>query len=205
MDIRSPFRHVRTRLYFTSESHIHSLINVLRWAHLCGPEGTIEPIVTPNMDEYFDSIERDYLTHIVIRMYENMDKPIDDEQRFRVEMLFTPGVQCDMYADPPPDNTPPMKQFMAVQHDRADNQEHTLSTFAEACMAVKAFGEKPTPSITPMLSSDNLHHAAAAYGGLLSTCTSANSNVSQLTPALSATSAAPRKSLEVNLAHSKSG
>eukprot|EP00965_Chrysotila_dentata_P193136 6175571-Pleurochrysis_carterae.AAC.1 len=30
-DVRSRQRHVRTRLYFTSESHIHSLFNVLRW------------------------------------------------------------------------------------------------------------------------------------------------------------------------------
>ena len=32
--INSPLRHVRTRIYFTSESHIHSLINVLRFCHL---------------------------------------------------------------------------------------------------------------------------------------------------------------------------
>ena len=32
-DVRSPLRHVRTRLYFTSESHIHSAFNVLRWGH----------------------------------------------------------------------------------------------------------------------------------------------------------------------------
>ncbi len=29
-DINSPLRHVRTRIYYTSESHIHSLVNVLR-------------------------------------------------------------------------------------------------------------------------------------------------------------------------------
>jgi len=32
-DINSPLRHVRTRIYFTSESHMHSLINVLRYCH----------------------------------------------------------------------------------------------------------------------------------------------------------------------------
>ncbi len=32
--INSPMRHVRTRIYYTSESHIHSLVNVLRFAHM---------------------------------------------------------------------------------------------------------------------------------------------------------------------------
>lgn len=36
--INSPLRHVRTRIYFTSESHIHSLVNVLRLCHLA-PHG----------------------------------------------------------------------------------------------------------------------------------------------------------------------
>jgi len=35
--VHSPFRHVRTRLYFTSESHLHSLLNVLQYAHLDTP------------------------------------------------------------------------------------------------------------------------------------------------------------------------
>lgn len=33
-DVGSPHRHVRTRLYFTSESHIHTVTNALRCAKL---------------------------------------------------------------------------------------------------------------------------------------------------------------------------
>ena len=46
--IKSPTRHVRTRLYFTSESHVHSLMNVLReWGKVsqlsAGVVGPIRP------------------------------------------------------------------------------------------------------------------------------------------------------------------
>lgn len=33
-DIATPHRHVRTRLYMTSESHVHSMISVLRCGQL---------------------------------------------------------------------------------------------------------------------------------------------------------------------------
>jgi hypothetical protein len=45
-DVRSPYRHVRSRLYFTSESHIHSLVNTLRYSYLLGaPAGRVSPIL----------------------------------------------------------------------------------------------------------------------------------------------------------------
>ncbi len=52
-DINSPLRHVRTRIYFTSESHVHSLINVLRSCHLGKLCCTLEPV----WKSVFDNIE----------------------------------------------------------------------------------------------------------------------------------------------------
>ena len=39
----TPSRHVRTRLYFTSESHIHCMINILRYGGLFGVSSKVEP------------------------------------------------------------------------------------------------------------------------------------------------------------------
>lgn len=38
-----------------------------------------------------DTTELDYLTQVVFRMYENKTVPVDAPERFRVEMLFSPG------------------------------------------------------------------------------------------------------------------
>ena len=37
--IQTPGRHVRTRLYFTSESHVHSLLSVIRYGGLVTVSG----------------------------------------------------------------------------------------------------------------------------------------------------------------------
>lgn len=42
----SPNRHVRTRLYFTSESHVHSLFNILEYGGLV-KVGLTEPLPPP--------------------------------------------------------------------------------------------------------------------------------------------------------------
>lgn len=88
MNINSPLRHVRTRIYFTSESHIHALMNVLKYCRIKGCEHQ----KTPEIDNsILDVAEYDYLSHLVFRLYENPQLPIDDESRFRVEVLFSPG------------------------------------------------------------------------------------------------------------------
>ncbi|KXZ56516.1 hypothetical protein GPECTOR_1g463 [Gonium pectorale] len=176
-DINSPLRHVRTRIYFTSESHMHSLVNVLRWCHLgpeaancgapppptppsgtggasspdlrastggaptataaaaaaaaayvraggvsagSGADGTSSPMgmaagTLPGGAAYgrqFDNspllseaacaqldetTELDYLTQVVFRMYENKTVPVDSPERFRVEVLFSPGANYNPF------------------------------------------------------------------------------------------------------------
>jgi inositol hexakisphosphate/diphosphoinositol-pentakisphosphate kinase len=39
--------------------------------------------------------ELDYLTHLVLRLYESKAVPADHPQRFRLEILFSPGAAYD--------------------------------------------------------------------------------------------------------------
>lgn len=88
-DVNSPLRHVRTRIYFTSESHCHSLVNVLRFCQIgLGSDGIIGPT---GQDILHHTPELDYMTHVVMRMFENKTLPLRDPGRFRVEILFSPG------------------------------------------------------------------------------------------------------------------
>jgi len=153
--VHSPFRHVRTRLYFTSESHLHSLINVLQYAHMDKPRVEQDrgrsqynteqsesdkdakismrstsrktsrppglPLGSPQKEELREPIapfpsdassqltrpslinekleklfrrekELDYLTHVVFRMFERFQVPPSDPRRFRIEILFSNGI-----------------------------------------------------------------------------------------------------------------
>ena len=153
--VHSPFRHVRTRLYFTSESHLHSLINVLQYAHMDKPRVEQDrgrsqyntehsesdkdakismrstsrktsrppglPLGSPQKEEQREPSaslpsdascqltrpslinekleklfrrekELDYLTHVVFRMFERFQVPPSDPRRFRIEILFSNGI-----------------------------------------------------------------------------------------------------------------
>ncbi|XP_070536718.1 inositol hexakisphosphate and diphosphoinositol-pentakisphosphate kinase 2-like [Ptychodera flava] len=89
-NVESPDRHVQTRLYFTSESHIHSLVNFLRLGGLCDEN-----------DEqwnralaYLDAVkELNYMTQIIIMLYEDPEKDPASEERFHVELHFSPGIK----------------------------------------------------------------------------------------------------------------
>ncbi|XP_049578864.1 inositol hexakisphosphate and diphosphoinositol-pentakisphosphate kinase 2 isoform X5 [Syngnathus scovelli] len=92
--VMSPGRHVRTRLYFTSESHVHSLLSVFRYGGLFDDEKDQQ--WKQAMDYLSAVTELNYMTQIVIMLYEDNNKDPSSEERFHVELHFSPGVKgCD--------------------------------------------------------------------------------------------------------------
>ncbi|KAG8001163.1 Inositol hexakisphosphate and diphosphoinositol-pentakisphosphate kinase 1 [Nibea albiflora] len=83
--VMSPGRHVRTRLYFTSESHVHSLLSIFRYGGLLDWKRAMD---------YLSAVsELNYMTQIVIMLYEDNNKDLTSEERFHVELHFSPGVK----------------------------------------------------------------------------------------------------------------
>ncbi|CAH9118589.1 unnamed protein product [Cuscuta epithymum] len=113
-NVKTPERHVRTRLYFTSESHIHSFMNVLRYCNLDESLQGEDSLVCDNaLDRLFRTKELDYMSYIVLRMFENTELNLEDPKRFRIEMTFSRGA----------DLSPLEKQDIEATSWR---QEHTL-------------------------------------------------------------------------------
>ncbi|XP_065145236.1 inositol hexakisphosphate and diphosphoinositol-pentakisphosphate kinase 2 isoform X23 [Paramisgurnus dabryanus] len=89
--VLSPGRHVRTRLYFTSESHVHSLLSIFRYGGLLDEEKDQQ--WNRAMDYLSAVSELNYMTQIVIMLYEDNNKDPSSEERFHVELHFSPGVK----------------------------------------------------------------------------------------------------------------
>uniref|UniRef100_A0A8C1BMK1 Inositol hexakisphosphate and diphosphoinositol-pentakisphosphate kinase n=1 Tax=Cyprinus carpio carpio TaxID=630221 RepID=A0A8C1BMK1_CYPCA len=89
--VMSPGRHVRTRLYFTSESHVHSLLNIFRYGGLLNEQKDEQ--WKQAMDYLSAVTELNYMTQIVIMLYEDNNKDPSSEERFHVELHFSPGVK----------------------------------------------------------------------------------------------------------------
>ena len=97
--VSTPGRHVRTRLYFTSESHIQSLLTTLRFGALF--DETQDEQWRRAM-EYVSAVsELNYMTQIVVMLYEDPSKESDSEDRFHIELHFSPGVVCSVQKNLP--------------------------------------------------------------------------------------------------------
>ncbi|XP_021262804.1 inositol hexakisphosphate and diphosphoinositol-pentakisphosphate kinase 1 isoform X4 [Numida meleagris] len=89
--VLSPGRHVRTRLYFTSESHVHSLLSIFRYGGLLDENKDQQ---WKRAMDYLSAIsELNYMTQIVIMLYEDNNKDPSSEERFHVELHFSRGVK----------------------------------------------------------------------------------------------------------------
>lgn len=98
--VSSPGRHVRTRLYFTSESHVHSLLTVLRYGGLLD---VLSDEQWRRAMEYVSMVsELNYMSQIVVMLYEDPTKDPCSEERFHVELHFSPGVNCCVQKELPP-------------------------------------------------------------------------------------------------------
>ncbi|XP_053317981.1 inositol hexakisphosphate and diphosphoinositol-pentakisphosphate kinase 1 isoform X2 [Spea bombifrons] len=89
--VLSPGRHVRTRLYFTSESHVHSLLSIFRYGGLL--DESKDQQWKRAMDYLSAVSELNYMTQLVIMLYEDNNKDPSSEERFHVELHFSPGVK----------------------------------------------------------------------------------------------------------------
>ncbi|TYZ62556.1 hypothetical protein PybrP1_004757 [[Pythium] brassicae (nom. inval.)] len=98
-EVKSTHRSVRTRLYFTSESHLHTLLNVLRYGREDCP---VKSPVGVEARKWIEEIpELCYMTHFVVRVFERFQYAPDDPQRFRLEISLSPGADLNpLTADP---------------------------------------------------------------------------------------------------------
>ncbi|XP_065175495.1 inositol hexakisphosphate and diphosphoinositol-pentakisphosphate kinase 2-like isoform X1 [Sycon ciliatum] len=126
-DITSPRRNVRTRLYFTSESHIHSVLNLLSHSELFSKD--LDDDWKRGMQYISTVAEYSYMTQIVFLLYEATTKELEDEDRFRLEVLMSPGASVQLVDEVP---TPPM----AMEPTIVDNDNLTVVDSPTAAVAV---------------------------------------------------------------------
>ena len=83
-------RNVKTRLYFTSQSHLYALFNSIIYGDnscLVDDKKNINPI--------WNILDLDYCSHIVFRLFENFNVKENDEKRYRIEIVISPGANKD--------------------------------------------------------------------------------------------------------------
>ncbi|XP_030856184.1 inositol hexakisphosphate and diphosphoinositol-pentakisphosphate kinase 2 isoform X3 [Strongylocentrotus purpuratus] len=152
--VMSPDRQVRTRLYFTSESHIHTLLSCLRYGGLCDESD-------PNWQNSCDYLggirELNYMTQIVLMLYEDPSKDPMSDDRFRVELHFSPGAK-DCEDD---ENHPGCCPFRSVHNSgnaspyennsEEDEPSSCIDSSEDDCSDHKAQKGEEQDKVTPLL------------------------------------------------------
>ena len=91
--VYSPWRHVRSRFYFTSASHMYTLLNILK----LGTDSILIDEKDREIKNSLDSILRlDFMSNFVFRLFENLKaENLDDPSRFRLEIMVNRGCRVN--------------------------------------------------------------------------------------------------------------
>ena len=81
---------VKTRFYFTSQSHLYALFNTIVY-------GLNSILVDDKNDnnQIWKIFDLDYCSHIVFRLFENFNVKENDEKRYRIEIIISSGANKD--------------------------------------------------------------------------------------------------------------
>ncbi|KAF7496306.1 Inositol hexakisphosphate and diphosphoinositol-pentakisphosphate kinase [Sarcoptes scabiei] len=170
--VSSPGRHVRTRLYFTSESHVHSLLNVIRLGGLF--DETKDEQWKRAMDYISVISELNYLSQIVIMLYEDQTKNPGSDDRFHVELHFSPGVVCCLNQS----NLPKGPGFRTQTESRSVHIKKNSSTSLPCSIKEEdEFLDEDHPQ-SSILSSDS----SKTFKGLNQSSTAANISYNPIKP-----------------------
>ena len=90
-EIKSAWRHIKTRFYFTCASHMYALINLLVY----GDNSFLLGNNKNTLYELRNIFDLDYCSHVVFRLYENFNVKLEDSKRFRLEIFMSPGCSKD--------------------------------------------------------------------------------------------------------------
>ncbi len=90
-EIKSTWRHVKTRFYFTCSSHMYSLLNLLIYGYNSFLLGNNNKV----LKELRNIFDLDYCSHITFRLFENLNLDVNNPKRFRLELIMSPGSSKD--------------------------------------------------------------------------------------------------------------
>ena len=91
-NINSAWRHIRTRLYFTSASHMYTLLHTLK----LGVNSILIDEKDLDTKKQLDGILRlDFMSGFVFRLFEDLNVSEGDPARFKLEIMVNRGATVD--------------------------------------------------------------------------------------------------------------
>ena len=92
-EIKSAWRHVKTKIYFTSQSHLYSLLNTIIYSM---NSFLVDNGKKEGSNPIWNVFNLDYCSHIVFRLFENYNVDKKSKERYRIEIIVSPGADKDV-------------------------------------------------------------------------------------------------------------